>query len=167
MKNRRPTSQTEKSELIAQFTSRYQEIEAFRPKYEAAVAKREAEIARSTGLAPHHTFRTAAEEDRHLAVMRVVDEEMGFDKINDKMEALASKLDPLVQAIISTPAQNLEDLALKANAAATVLFWLWQTLPTELDCPQAIMRDLIENVCALANLNIAANPRAIPPKGLN
>jgi hypothetical protein len=29
------------------------------------------------------------------------------------------------------------------------------------------MRDLIENVCALGGLNIAANPRAIPPKGLN
>jgi hypothetical protein len=80
MNFRRPISQTEKSELIAQFTSRYQEIEAFRPKYEAAVARREAEIARCTGLAPHHTFRTAAEEDRHLAVIRAVDEEMGSTK---------------------------------------------------------------------------------------
>jgi hypothetical protein len=167
MNIRRPISQTEKSELIAQFITCYQEIEAFRPKYEAAVAKRDAEIARSTGLAPHHTFRTAAEEDRHLAVTRVVDEEMGFQQINDQMEALTSKLDPLVSAIISTPAQSLEDLALKANAAATVLFWLWQTMPTELDYPQAIMRDLIENVCALGDLNIAANPRAVPPKGLN
>jgi hypothetical protein len=97
----------------------------------------------------------------------MVDEEIGFQQINDQMEALASKLDPLVEAIISIPAQSLDDLALKANAAATVLFWLWQTLPKELDYPQAIMRDLIESVCALGDLNIAANPQAIPPKGLN
>jgi hypothetical protein len=166
MNIRRPIAQIEKSELIAQFTSRYQEIEAFRPKYEAAVARRDAEIARCTGLAPHHTFRTAAEEDRHSAVTRMVDEEIGFQQINDQMEALASKLDPLVEAIISIPAQSLDDLALTAHAA-TVLFWLWQTLPKELDYPQAIMRDLIESVCALGDLNIAANPQAIPPKGLN
>jgi hypothetical protein len=111
--------------LIEKFASLYGDIEAFRPTYDAALERREAELTRLTGILPHWGFRTDDEATEHLAAMKIVDEAIGFNDLNEKMEALWARLDPVVKIITAAPARNLADLALKANAAATAWEELW------------------------------------------
>jgi hypothetical protein len=95
------------------------------------------------------------------------DEEIGFDVPNKKMEALYCRLDPVVAVITNTPAQGLADLALKANAVASAWEELWQQLPEELDYPDRLVRNLIENICGVAGVNLAVSQRLAPRTDLN
>jgi hypothetical protein len=117
-----------------------------------------------TGIKSHWGFRSEYEAERHLAAMGVVDEETGFDVVSDKMAELTARLDPVVEIITSTPAR---DLALKANATATTWESLWEQTPDELDHEQRLIRDLIENVCAVAGIDLAVNRRLTPRTNLN
>lgn len=69
------------------------------------------------------------------------------------MEALESRLDHVVEAIMKAPARDLTALALKANAVARTWPELWELTPDELDHPEELLRDLIENVCAVAGVD--------------
>jgi hypothetical protein len=158
---------TEDNSLIERFARLYGEIEAFRPTYEAALERREAELTRRTGILPHWGCRTEDEATRHLAAMKIVDEDIGFNDLNETMEALWARLDPVVKIITAAPARNLADLALKANAAATAWEGLWKELPVNLDYPDELIRDLIENVCAVAGIDLAVNHRLSPRTNLN
>jgi hypothetical protein len=98
--------------------------------------------------------------------LRIVDEEMGFDVVSDKMEELNARLDPVVAIITTTPALDLADLVLKANAAASACGHLWASPPRELDYKDELIRDLIENLCSVAGASLAvAQVRA--PTDLN
>jgi hypothetical protein len=158
---------TKDNSLIERFARLYGEIEAFRPTYEAAWERRDDEIARRTGIKIHWGFRSEYEAERHLAVMGVVDKEMGFDVVIDKMQELTARLDPVVAIITSTPARDLADLALKANATATAWESLWEQTPDELDHEYQLIRDLIENVCAVAGIDLAVSRRLRPRANLN
>jgi hypothetical protein len=114
-------------------------------------------LTRLTGILPHWGFRTDDEATEHLAAMKIVDEAIGFNDLNEKMEALWARLDPVVRIITQTPALDLRGLALKANATATAWQELWEELPDHLDHPHELIRDLIENVCAVAGTNLAVS----------
>ena len=129
--------------------------------------RRENELARRTGIKRHWTIRTEDEATRHIAAMAIVDEEIGFSAVNDKMEALECRLDPVMRIILDTPAHDLLGVALKANAVARTMPELWTSTPSELDHPQELLRDLIENLCAVAGVNLVANQHLTPRKDLN
>jgi hypothetical protein len=158
---------TEDNSLIERFARLYGELEAFRPTYEAAWERRDAELERRTGIKSHWGFRSEDEAERHLAAMKIVDEETGFSAANEKMEALWARLDPVVKTITDTPACDLAGLALKANATATAWESLWKQTPNELDHEDELIRDLIENVCAVAGIDLAVNRRLSPRTNLN
>ena len=102
-----------------------------------------------------------------MAVQAVIDDEIGFGDLNAKMEALWERLDPVVRTITRAPARDITGLALKANATATAWASLWERTPEELDYEHELLRDLIESVCAVAGVNLAANPRAASRSDLN
>jgi hypothetical protein len=153
--------------LREKFARLYRDIQEFRPTFEALEQRRDAEIVRRTGIPSHWTFRTDEECTRHLEAMRIADRETGFQAANTKMEELWRCLDPVVKAIISTPAQDLAGLALKANAVATAWGSLWEQTPEDLDHEKELLRDLIENVCAVAGVDLEVNKRIRPRAGLN
>ena len=153
--------------LIEKFAAAYREIEAFRPTYEAAVDRRNAELTRRTGIPYHWNLRTDDEIKRVWAAQTIIDEEIGFSALNDEMEALWERLDPVVKKITRAPAFSVADLALKANATATAWSSLWERAPDDLDHEKELIRDLIESVCAVAGVNIAANQRQLPRPDLN
>jgi hypothetical protein len=118
--------------LIEKFAALFDEIEAFRPTFESAVQRRDAELTRRTGIPSYWSLRTDDEVKRVRAAQTVIDDEIGFDALNEKMEALWERLDPVVKTITSAPARDLTDLALKANATATAWGSLWEQTPDEL-----------------------------------
>jgi hypothetical protein len=154
-------------DFIEKFAALYSEIEAFRPTYESAMRCRDAELTRRTGIPSHWTLRTEDEAKRVMAVQAVIDDEIGFGNLNEKMETLWERLDPVVRTITRAPARDIADLALKANATATAWGSLWERNPEELDHEHELIRDLIESVCAVAGVNIAANQRAASRSDLN
>ena len=101
------------------------------------------------------------------AAQTIIDEEIGFNAIDDKMNALWERLDPLVKKITRAPALNLSDLALKANATATAWGRLWEKMPEDLDYEDDLIRDLIESVCAVAGVDLLVNWRLTPRTDLN
>jgi hypothetical protein len=153
--------------LIKRFASLYACIDDYRPTLDAAVERREIELTRMTGIQRHWSIRTDDEAKRHMDAMRIVDEEIGFGAVNEQMEALEARLDPLVKIITDTPARDLTGLALKANALASVMSELWTSIPEELDYPEGLVRDLIENICAVAGVDLAVNQRLSPRADLN
>jgi hypothetical protein len=156
--------------LIEKLASAYSDREAFRPTFEAAMERRDAELERRTGISRHWGFRTDDESRRHGVVMRVLDEEMGIHAILDKMEELNARLDPVVAIITTTPARDLADLAdlaLKANAVASAYEHLWASEPDELDYGDELLRDLIENLCSVAGVNLMVSQRLAPRTDLN
>jgi hypothetical protein len=162
-----PTNTSSSDEIIEKFASLYADIEAYRPEFEKIEKFREQEIARRSGIPSHWSFRSEAEVDRHLVVMRVVDEEIGFNAANERMEKLECRLDPLVRTIVNTPARDLIGLALKANAVARSMPALWGSIPDELDYPEELIRNLIEEVCAIAGVDIFVNRNLKPRADLN
>lgn len=162
-----PVDPLAQDNLLERFAILYAEKEAFRPTYEAAQDRREAELARRTGIPAHWTVRTEEEAKRLWVAQTVIDDEIGFNALNDKMNALWERLDPVVKKITRAPALSLADLALKANATATAWESLWEQTPDELDHEKELLRDLIESVCAVAGVNIVANQRLAPRTDLN
>jgi hypothetical protein len=148
--------------LFEKFTKLYNEREAFRPTYEAAWERRDDELERRTGIKSHWGFRSEGEAERHLAAMRVVDEEMGFSVVSEHMEELNARLDPVVALITAAPALDLADLALKANAVASACPDLWKSPPCELDYEDGLIRDLIENLCSVAGASLAVTQVRAP-----
>lgn len=155
------------SNLIEKFADLYREIEAFRRTYDSAIQHRNAELTRRTGIPYYWNLRTDDEAKRAWAAQAVIDEEIGFNEIDDKMNALWERLGPVVKKITQAPAFSLADLALKANATATAWDSLWEQNPDELDYEKELLRDLIESVCAVAGVNIAANQRQQTRPDLN
>jgi hypothetical protein len=153
--------------LIERFARLYAEIEAFRPTYEAVWERRDAEVERRTGIKSHWGFRSNDEAHRHMVCLGVVDEETGFDVANDAMNELYARIDPVVAVITNMPARNVADLALKANATATAWEKLWEKPSDDLDHELRLIRDLIENVCAVAGIDLIVSPRLIPRTDLN
>lgn len=149
------------------FAAAYAELSAFLPTLEAALARRDVEVARRTGLEPHWTFRTDAEIKTHWAVQTVVDEEMGIEALNERSDTLYARLDPVVSQIIAAPAHDISSIGLKANAVATTMPHLWESLPNELDYPDQLLRDLIESFCVVAGVELLVRPHSQPRTDLN
>jgi hypothetical protein len=148
---------------IESFAAAYAKMAEFKPIYEAAIERRDAEVARRIGIPTHWSFRTMEEAEAHLKAMGEVDKEMGMSEIGESMEALDLPLDRMVRRIVDKPVNDLASLALKANAVATAWPELWQSIPDDLDWPEELLRDLIESVCILAGVDLIAPPLTLPP----
>jgi hypothetical protein len=149
------------------FIIAYAELAAFQPTFESAIARRDQEIARRTGIAPHWSFRTDGEAKTHLAVQTIVEEEMGIVDLGKKLDALYARLDPIVNEVIATPAEDISCVGLKANAVATAMPHLWESAPNGLDYPDQLLRDLIESFCVVTGVELFARPHSRPRTDLN
>jgi hypothetical protein len=161
-------SQADSTNTTAErFAAAYAELAAYLPIYEEALDRRHLEISRRTGIEPHWNFRTDDEARTHLAVMTVVDAEIAFDKVSDQLNALYERLDPIVNQVMRAPAQDISSVALKANAVATAMPHLWESLPNDLDYPDRLLRDLIESFCVVAGVELLVRSHSQPRTDLN
>jgi len=132
----------------------YGELATFLPKYEAACDKRDQEIARRIGIPAHCNFRSEVEASSYCDELGRVEQEMGIAPLGEKIEEIYSRLDPIVRAIRDMPASDFADLAVKAQAVASVMQSLWESAPDDLDYDKHLIRDLLENICGLANVDL-------------
>jgi len=68
-----------------------------------------------------------------------------------KAEAILSRLDPIEQAIMATPARTIAGLGVKARHAAYVISHYWEVPIDRIDWDERAVRLLIEAVCDLAH----------------
>jgi hypothetical protein len=116
---------------------------------------------------PHWNFRTDGEAKTHLAVQTIVEEEMGIVDLSNKLDSLYARLDPIINEVIAAPAKDIFSVGLKANAVATVMPHLWESIPNGLDYPDQLLRDLIESFCVVAGVELFARPYSRPRTDLN
>jgi len=159
---------TDLKSLVAQLELFYAEHAAFDPIYKDAIERRENEISRRIGFPTYCGFRTDEEARAYLDEMGQVDKEMGIDILRKKSDEIFSRLDPVVKKITTINARELAEVALKANAVATVLERLWESPPEDLDDYEVgLVRDLIEDICAVAGVHLVVNKRLAPRSDLN
>ena len=149
---------SDQSELLSRFAEAYTSLLTHQTQYDAVCDRREREIARRMGIPEDGSYwRNETEVKTYLAHLKVVDEELGFRELNEKMEDLWGPVGKLVRKMVDAPALDLNAIALKANAVATAFPQLWEKSLEELDWPEELMRVLLEDVCALAGTTLMAN----------
>jgi hypothetical protein len=127
-----------------------------KPIYEAAFDAAEREIARRTGIPAGVGFRSETEVQLYFKEQARVYREQKIDELSERREALDRRIDPILDAIRQLPARSLAGLAIKARAVAVTMDHLWDVPANDLDWEEEFLRDLIENVCALAGVNLPA-----------
>ena len=71
-----------------------------------------------------------------------------------QLEAIYQRLDPIVEAIRGTPARTLAGAGIKARAVAAIMPELSEQREAELETDKHLMRDLIENICSIAGVDL-------------
>jgi hypothetical protein len=88
---------------LEMFAAAFAELAEFLPTYDAVMERRDAEIARRSGIPSHWSFRTEDETDAHLKAMRIVDKEVGFAEVSKRRNELELPLDRMARLIIDAP----------------------------------------------------------------
>jgi hypothetical protein len=140
--------------LVAKLEPIYAEYQALAPIVDAAVERREEEIARRIGIPAGVGSRSEDEAMLYRNTLKRLDAEMGTDALLKRLDAINLRLDTIVTAIKETPARTLAGVAVKARGVAYAMRTCWQTLAEELDWHEDLVRDLVENICAIAGMDL-------------
>ncbi len=147
------------SPLAERFATVYAELAAMDCMVEDAFERLKREIARKA-RSSHRSFRSESECLAYLEYIGGLEEQMGINELSAKRDQIYSRLNPIVTEIARTHSRDLGDLALKANAVASAQSYLWENAPEDLEYIDILCRDLIENICALAGVALAAKELA-------
>ncbi|MCA1458916.1 hypothetical protein I6F35_38325 [Bradyrhizobium sp. BRP22] len=148
------------SPLAERFAAVYAELAAIDSMVEDAFERLKRKIACKACSSAHRSCRSESECLAYLEYIGGLEEQMGINELSAKRDQIYSRLDPIVTEIARIHARDLGDLALKANALASAQSHFWESAPEDLEYIDILCRDLIENICALAGVALAAKELA-------
>jgi hypothetical protein len=155
-----PTDDAELIELGRRFDEGVAIWEAAQPDYWAASAGFD------QALADHREELSLAQKENGVegwsAVCRRVagHHDAVISKWNDFLE---ENVDPLQERILKLPAFTVAGLAVKARVLGFNKSRAWDREPPDLDYDLAIIRNLVENACALVGVDRFGQPLAATP----
>jgi hypothetical protein len=144
--------------LAPEFDRLHHAVAAMRPQYKAGEKIFEEAMAAASDRFDHRHDKTdGGFIDVYSAVMR----ESGFKPVLDAYEDLHEPLDWLSDKIgKAPPPQTLEGLALKARVLGLAFARAWDKDPGRLDWDELLVRQVVENACALAGVDRLGRPLA-------